>query len=180
MLANLLLDNYLWIATCTLNVEPISVDFFFLIHENKADDLLSFFVKYVRDRSSFWQIILKWLTVLQRNSWMWSSMITACVCVRDWGCEPPHPSAPGRAPLFIVQEVTWECSSSQLTLNLSSANLSARLEDVLSKVAVSEVFIRRMVGAQISGVTRAQAFFFVKNWKCFRQHLQSKSLKSCH
>ncbi len=59
---------------------------------------------------------------------MWSSMgfVCVCVCVCVWKCEPDSI----RVWVSIVQKVSWEGSSSQFTLSLSSVNHSRRLEDI--------------------------------------------------
>lgn len=84
--------------------------------------------------------------------------VCACVCVWDWKCEPVS------IRVSIVQQVTWESSSSQFTLNLSSANHSRGLEDPVSKVALSKVIssCRRPQdggSANFRGNTRISFFF---------------------
>lgn len=63
------------IAMCMLDIEPISVDFFYLIDENKADDLLSEFI--LTDYAEIIDTVAeKQLHVVQHDR-------CSCVCVRD-------------------------------------------------------------------------------------------------
>lgn len=106
----------------------------------------------------------QWLDVVQH----WRVKPLMCLCVIWWTFEPVSIWV---SRVSVGQEVTWECSSSKFTPNLSSANHGRRWEDPVSKAAVSKVIPscrhpQDGEGANFRGNTRTTLFSILFGFYC--------------